>query len=123
TLFAWATRLLGRDSDAKDVLHDVFLGLPDAMRHYEERGTLGAWLRRITARVALNRMRSEQRRREEVLDELGATQRGSHPIDAMALRDAIETLPGSLRAVFVLKEIEGFSHAEIADLLGITRGA
>src|SRR6185312_14939802 len=63
-LFRVAYRLLGTREDAEDVLHDVFVGLPEALEHYEERGRLDAWLRRITVRVALMRLRSQGRRRE-----------------------------------------------------------
>jgi RNA polymerase sigma-70 factor, ECF subfamily len=125
-LMALAYRLLGNVADAEDVLHDVFLGLPEALRHYEERGSLGSWLKRITARVALNRLRARSRTREVPLDPSPTTAvvaRAESPIDAIALQHAIGALPDSLRLVFVLKEIEGYSHAEVAELLDITRGA
>ena len=123
-MFGLAQRLVGRGADAEDVLHDVFLGLPEALRQYQEQGNLDSWLRRVTARVALNQLRSE-RRRSESANAGGADVRApsAHPIDAMALRDAMAELPVGLRTVFVLKEVEGFSHAEVADLLGISRGA
>src|SRR6476620_8364878 len=57
-----AYRLLMSKDDAEDVVHDVFVGLPEALRRYEERGALGAWLRKVTARVALMRLRSESAR-------------------------------------------------------------
>ena len=123
-MFGLAERLVGRGADAEDVLHDVFLGLPEALRHYNEQGTLASWLKRVTARVALNRLRSERRRAESVGGDMPESRScAPHPIDAMALRDAIATLPDTLRTVFVLKEVEGFSHAEVAELLDISRGA
>src|SRR6266487_1253667 len=63
-LFRLAYRLTGTREDAEDVVHDVFVGLPEALTRYEERGRLGAWLRRVTARVALMRLRGQARRRE-----------------------------------------------------------
>ena len=123
-MFGLAQRLVGRGADAEDGLHDVFLGLPEALRNYHEQGTLASWLKRVTARVALNRLRSVRRRGESSM--AGAEEsraRDAHPIDAMALHDAMAELPESLRTVFVLKEVEGFSHAEVAELLGISRGA
>lgn len=124
-LLALARRLLGSAEDAEDVLHDVFLGLPEALRQYEERGSLESWLKRLTARVALNRLRSHGRRREIALDGALSTRRGGADAvhDAIALQAAIDDLSDALRAVFVLKEIEGFSHAEIGALLQITPGA
>ena len=60
-LLAVAYRLLLSQADAEDVVHDVFVGLPEALRRYEERGSFGAWLKRITVRVALSRIRTAQR--------------------------------------------------------------
>ncbi|AHG88709.1 RNA polymerase sigma factor, sigma-70 family [Gemmatirosa kalamazoonensis] len=128
-LLALARRLLGSTADAEDVVHDVFLGLPEALRRYEERGSLESWLKRVTARMALNRLRSRRRAREVTLtpppsvhDATGALDT-LDAIDALALQGAIDALPDALRAVLVLKEIEGYSHAEVAALLDITRGA
>src|SRR2546426_4641742 len=66
-LFRLAYRLVGAREDAEDVVHDVFVGLPEALRRYEERGSFAAWLKRVTARVALMRLRSGKRRREVAL--------------------------------------------------------
>ena len=123
-LLALARRLLGNGEDAEDVLHDVFLGLPEALRRYEERGALDAWLKRVTARVALNRLRSRARARERSLDPgLHAPPVPGALHDALALEQAIAALPDTLRAVFVLREIAGLPHAEVARLLEITPGA
>jgi RNA polymerase sigma-70 factor (ECF subfamily) len=123
-VFALALRMTASEPDAEDVLQDVFVGLPEALRLYEERGTFGAWLKRVTARTALMRLRSQRRLREESLDAAGALAGESLPItDALTARAAIARLPDALRVVFVLKEVEGYSHTEIAALLGITPGA
>jgi RNA polymerase sigma-70 factor (ECF subfamily) len=120
-----ALRFTGERADAEDVVHDVFLGLPEALRRYEEQGALEAWLKRLTVRVALTRMRTDRRRRESGLGEDVA--RGISDTDQVAatsvLDRAIRELPESLRIVFVLKEIEGYSHADIASTLGISSGA
>jgi RNA polymerase sigma-70 factor (ECF subfamily) len=124
-LMRLAYHLTGSAADAEDVLHDVFLGLPEALDRYEERGTLAAWLRRVTTRVALDRLRAIRRRREVRLEP--ATEPATRPPDAAAagrfdLARALRALPETLRVVFVLKEIEGQSHAEIARSLGIRVG-
>src|SRR2546426_9139750 len=67
-LFRLAYRVVGAREDAEDVVHDVFVGLPEALQRYEERGSLAGWLKRVTARVALMRLRSGKRRREVALD-------------------------------------------------------
>ena len=118
SLASLARRLTGTREDAEDVLHDVFLGLPEALQHYHERGQLEAWLRRVTARVALMRIRSTRRRREVDVP-LDIEARGTSE-DSLALEHAVDALPDGLRVVLVLKMIEGYSHAEIAELLEIS---
>jgi len=120
-LMGVAYRLLASREAAEDVLHDVFVGLPEALRKYEERGRLDAWLKQVTARFALSVLRHEQtgNRLESTL----APPVAPHPATTITLHAAVAALPPSLRAVLVLKEIEGFSHAEIAAMLGISKGA
>jgi RNA polymerase sigma-70 factor (ECF subfamily) len=120
-LFALAYSLTGSREDAEDVVHDVFLGLPEALRHYEERGAGQSWLRRVTARVALTRLRSHRN------DPVGLehAERVSDPVPnassmETALPRAIDSLPRHLRQVFLLREVEGYSHAEVAAFLEIS---
>jgi RNA polymerase sigma-70 factor, ECF subfamily len=125
-LLAVAWRLTGSRADAEDVVHDVFVGLPEALRSYEERGQLGAWLSRLTARTALMRLRASQRRREAPLDEASAmegSERAEQRVELATLEQQILALPEPLRVVFVLREIEGYSHDEIAAMLAISAGA
>lgn len=126
SLFALAYRLTSSREDAEDIVHDVFLGLPEALRHYEERGQAGAWLKRITARVALTRLRSGHSRREvnlENISDLAAPASEQSSISGTSLSRALDVIPEDFRQVFLLKEVEGYSHAEIADLLDISVGA
>lgn len=126
SLLGLAIRLTGSRSDGEDVLHDVFLGLPEALRHYQERGALSSWLHRVIARVALTRMRIERRRRETSLtaeNQDAATPQPDAFESTAPLERLIRALPDRLRVVFVLKEIAGYSHREIASLLGISTAA
>jgi len=125
-LFALAYGVTGTREDAEDVVHDVFLGLPEALRHYEERGAGDAWLKRVTARVALSRVRSRRVNREVDLQhasEVPAVNREGGSLIAPALSRAIDSLPLNLRQVFLLREIEGYSHTEISELIGISLSA
>jgi len=121
---AW--RLTGSAADAEDVVHDVFVSLPVALTRYEHRGTVHAWLAQVTARAALMRVRSGRRRREADLSD-ATSMMSSGRTDLAAeyadLERAVAALPDALREVFVLREIEGFTHDEIADLLEISAGA
>ena len=124
-LMALAYHITGSRADAEDALHDVFLGLPEALERYDERGSLDAWLRRVTARVALGKLRSRDRRREVDLDHIiqSTAAKAERLGDLDAIQQAIASLPATLRAVFMLREVEGYSHAEIAELLDITPNA
>ena len=123
-LMRLAYHLTGSAADAEDVLHDVFLGLPEALGRYQERGAFAAWLRRVTTRVVLDRLRASRRRRETSLDEaVEPAAPGSSDVTHRAeLERALRKLPEALRTVFVLKEIEGLTHAEIGETLGIRIG-
>jgi RNA polymerase sigma-70 factor (ECF subfamily) len=122
-VYGAAVRLTGSHEEAEDVLQDVFVGLPRALRNYRESHRFEGWLRRVAVRTALMRMRAVRRKREAPLDDTTTAPPGAHPLDRVALERAVGALPDSFRVVFVLKEIEGYSHAEIASLLGISSAA
>jgi RNA polymerase sigma-70 factor (ECF subfamily) len=130
-VYGLAYRVTGSRVEAEDVLQDLFVGLPHALRNYSERDRFEGWLKRVVVRTALMRIRAVRRKREEPLEELsphggayaaGQSDPGLHPIDRIALQRVLERLPEMYRIVFVLKEIEGYSHLEIAELLGISSG-
>jgi RNA polymerase sigma-70 factor (ECF subfamily) len=124
-LLALARRLTGSDSDAEDVLHDLIVGLPDAIRGYSERGKLRAWLKQVVVRMCLMRLRAARRRRETGLDAVG--QLAARPAPPGDLDDAIEMalreLSPAIRAVVVLRFLDGLSHHAIAEALGISTNA
>lgn len=117
-----AHRLLGSREDAEDVLHDVFLALPEALAAYEERGQFGAWIRRMTVRTSLMRIRKSKTL--ETIREDTQPAEGLDPersaLSRLDLERAVDRLPEALRLVFVLKVIEGHSHAEVASMLDIS---
>jgi RNA polymerase sigma-70 factor, ECF subfamily len=124
-VYALAYRMLASREDAADVLQDVFVGLPRALQSYAEQGRFESWLKQVTVRTCLMRQRSMRRKRETPLEEAVLETRAgpaSHPLDRLAVRRALAALPETLRAVFALREIEGYTHAEIAVLLGISEG-
>lgn len=125
-LFRTAYRILGSRADAEDVVHDLFVGLPEALRRYEERGRLDQWLTQIAVRLSLMHLRSERRRRSDPLlgvPQLAAPERSDARLELTELERAVMALPEGLRAVFVLRQVEGHSHEEIAALLDISVGA
>lgn len=117
--------ITGSVQDAEDVLQDVFLGLPTALGRYEPQGKFDRWLNRVAARVALSRVRHRGSRAEIGLSESLPVETASigDTLEQIRVGDAVRALPDTLRAVFVLKVVEGYSHAETAATLGISVAA
>ena len=121
-----ALRITGSGDDAEDVVQDVFVGLPEALRGYRGDGTLGAWIRRLATRTALLRLRHDRRRLRWQRGAARATPTAEEPPDVSArltLQWGLRRMADELRVVYVLKEVEGYTHAEIAELLGISKAA
>lgn len=119
-------RLLQSREDAEDAVHDVFVGLPEALRSYDERGNFDSWLKRITARLAISRIRACKNSRQQSLDDyplIESRDRADERAESAPIQQAVDSLSEQLRLVFVLKVMEGHSHAEISSLLGISRPA
>jgi len=124
-LFRLARRMTSSVEDAEDVVHDLFVGLPESIHKYHERGSLQGWLKRVVVRLALMRLRTTRRRREVALDDEVSTYAAPQTVDdgvSWDVQRAIDTLPDDLRAVLVLRQAERYTHQEIAALLGITPG-
>lgn len=119
------TRLLASRAEAEDVVHDLFVGLPEHLARYQERGTFRAWLRATAIGMARMAARRDLRR-TRVLTRAATTAPsfGTHdPGVTVDVERAIERLPETLRQVFVLRQWEGYSYDEIALLLDISPGA
>ena len=136
-LFRAAWSILKNRSDAEEAVQAGYLAAFAAMGSFEGRSSLSTWLTRIVVNEALGRRRSDERRRRHleqegvaVLDSYrDALMRGSEtesPDVSVArgqirklLEKAVGQLPDSFRTVFVLREIEGLSGEETADILGL----
>lgn len=111
--------------DAEDAVQEGFLRAYQALDRFDAGQSFGAWLNRIVANAALDLSR---RRKVRAADELSDTYASAFRDPAEdrelseRLRAAMATLPERARAVLVLHDIEGFTHAEIGELLGIPGG-
>ncbi len=125
-MYRTAYRLTANRPDAEDIVHDLFVGLPEALKRYEERGDLAAWLNRIVVRLSLMRLRTDRRRRTESLPaagEITSPERSDARLERSEIQAAVMELPFALRTVFMLKQVEGYSHEDISGMLGISVGA
>ncbi len=148
SLYGAAWRILKSPQEAEEVVQDAFLTLYRKAASDPPRN-LGAWLHRVTVNRSLDRIRSRTRRAEVELNEdvhgsaedvrSGVPTAGSEagqqggtapagnpdggygfPID---IERAIDRLPERARMVFVLHDVEGYKHIEIAELMGISDGS
>lgn len=126
---AVARRFLGDVDDATDVVHDVFVRLPNLVRQYGS-GGFGGWLRQIVAREALMHMRRAQGQRGRMMtdaDGLAAASAHDSRLDGLAdadeVRWALSRLPAPMREVVVLRVFVGLAHDEIGRELEISSTA
>lgn len=117
--FQTACRILGGDVErAEDAMQDAWMRALARLDSWRESQSFGAWLRGITAHVAIDLLR-----RERLLDFApDIDDRVEAVPEHIDLEAAVAGLPPGYRAVLVLHDVEGFTHEEIAERLGITAG-
>ena len=113
--------------DAEDVLQDGFVKVFNNLSQYKSEGELGAWIRKVMVNTALNFLKRNRRYQ----DEMCFTNDHLHPVtddnpalrlQAKELAHLIRQLPTGYQTIFNLHVVEGYSHVEIASMLGITDG-
>lgn len=114
----------GRDAD--ELTQDVFVRLWQKLSSFRGESAFSTWLHRLAANVVIERFRTDATRRqrhvdgEEIFETLPATKRTGDL--AMDLEVALARLPDGAREIFVLHDVEGYKHHEIATLLDISAG-
>lgn len=120
--FNLALRILGNRSQAEDTVQEIFLKMFSAVRGYRGDAPFGSWLKRLTVNAVIDQLRAQRRDGETgagegdaAADLLADPGSPAAPLDAWAL---LRRLPARARAVLVLHEFEGYTHAELAQLFG-----
>jgi RNA polymerase sigma-70 factor (ECF subfamily) len=123
-IHALARRMCGRESFADEMTQEVFVRAWRKLHLYRGTSRFATWLHRLAVNAILDGMRKEGRFQSDDdtdPDSLPSNVRFLHQ-GRMDLERAIATLPNKARQVFVLHDIEGFKHDEIAQMMGITDG-
>lgn len=130
-LFSVACRMLGNPADAEDLLQEIFLSAHRKLDSFRGESALGTWLYRLATNQCLDYLRSRAARTNQVTDglddESGLCQPGSRglaeqAVTKMDLERAVAQLPEGCRAAFVLHDVQGLEHREVAQALGIAEG-
>jgi RNA polymerase sigma-70 factor (ECF subfamily) len=124
-----ARNVLGSPADAEDAVQETFLKVQRSIASFRGQSSFVTWTYRILINTCYDARRSRLRKKEIANDDSEETPRmeprapGAHPSLRMALERALATLTKHQRDVFLLYEVEGFRHAEIAGMLEITETA
>jgi RNA polymerase sigma-70 factor (ECF subfamily) len=137
-VFALCLRMSGSRARAVELVQDVFVHIWERLGSFRGDAALSSWIHRVTVNVVLSNVRGETRRLNyEVPDEhedgegrdtpaaAQVTRRSVKPasvLEAVDLERAIAALPAGARTVFVLHDVEGYQHAEIAQMTGTAEG-
>lgn len=120
-VYSLAYRITGSREDAGDITQETFWALWRHRKRIRNMGAVRSWLLKVAANKSLSLLR--RRQRVVFFDDHDPPQVGEvHPGPGPYLERALLSLPPGQRAVFLLHEIEGFAHEEIAQILGISVG-
>jgi RNA polymerase sigma-70 factor (ECF subfamily) len=124
-VYSIALRMAGPEW-AEDLAQEVFIRAWIKLGTFRGDASFGTWLYRLAVNLVLSRYETINRRATRQVAGEGMLKRTAaregNPGAAMDLEGAIQTLPEGARQVFVLYDVEGYPHAEIAEMMGISKG-
>jgi RNA polymerase sigma-70 factor (ECF subfamily) len=114
-------------NDAEEVLQEGFIKVFTRLNQFKGDGELGGWIRKIMVNTALNYLKTNQKYRydlsfNEMPLHLVSTENPEVNLNAKELSELIRQLPTGFQTIFNLHAVEGYKHAEIASILGISEG-
>jgi RNA polymerase sigma-70 factor (ECF subfamily) len=128
-VFRLAYRLTGDSDLAREFTQDTFVRAFGQLAKFRGDSALSTWLHRITVTVVANAMRKVKRFRERETDledvhphPVGSDGAGVDPVLRDRLHRAIDALPEIYRTTLIMHDIEGYTHTEIAEVLGVAEG-
>jgi len=129
-IFSVCVRMVGDRARAEELTQDVFVRAWEKLGTFRGDALFSTWLHRLAVNVVLNERQAEGRRRDRHDEGIGDMDTIAYgdvrplPVPGLSLdlERAIATLPPGAKKVFVLHDVEGYTHEEIAESLGITSG-
>ncbi|TRX53699.1 RNA polymerase sigma factor [Fulvivirga sp. M361] len=116
-------RMLNNEYDAADALQEAFIRIFRSLKGFKKESSLGAWIKTIVIRAGL-----EKQKKHLIFEEINEERQALEPIiwdsdlTGEYLEKAIAQLPNGYKNVFLLIEVEGYTHREVAELVGISEG-
>ena len=129
-IYSLCTRMVGDRSRAEELTQDAFVRAWEKLDQFRGDSAFGTWLHRLAVNVVLNDRQTENRRharQDDSIEDVDTVAHGSVRAEVPAglsidLERAIAGLPPGARKVFVLHDVEGYTHDEIGGMLGVTAG-
>jgi RNA polymerase sigma-70 factor (ECF subfamily) len=133
-VFNVAYKFVGRHDEAEDLTQDIFLKIFKALKTFDRRANFQTWIISISRNLCIDHYRSVRKERQTIARDVDAsdlqpatTDRGpyasaEHQDLRAQLRQALATLPITLRTAVVLRDLQELSYQEIADRLGLPEG-
>ncbi len=133
-VFNVAYKFVGRHEEAEDLTQDIFLKIFRSLNTFDRRANFQTWLISVSRNLCIDYYRSVRKERETIdrqvtAEDVAPASLDAGPLAALEQRDlaellrrALETLPGSLRAAVMMRDIQELSYQEIADRLHLPEG-
>lgn len=127
-VYALCLRMAGDPAEATELTQDVFVRAWERLASFRGESAVGTWLHRLAVNVVLERLRADHRRLARVepasdwLDDCAASSPPDAVLERIDLDAALPRLAEGARVVFVLHDVEGYGHDEIARLTGLAPG-
>src|SRR5688500_4256986 len=129
-VFTLCTRMCGNRIRGEELTQDVFVRAWEKLPQFRGEAQFSTWIHRVAVNIALTDRKNEARSRKRMVED--EADEGDTPLqkasvtpgygDRMDITAAMERLPKGARQIFVLHDIEGYKHEEIAEMCGITAG-
>jgi RNA polymerase sigma-70 factor (ECF subfamily) len=133
-VFNVAYKFVGKHDEAEDLTQDIFLKIFKALNSFDRRANFQTWIISISRNLCIDHYRSVRKERQTIARDVDSTElqpattergpyaQAEHQDLRAQLRQALETLPLTLRTAVVLRDLQELSYQEIADRLGLPEG-